>query len=294
MQRVSIGLPVYNGERFLKEALDSILAQTFEDFELIISDNASYDKTEEICREYASRDRRIRYHRFEKNHGAARNYNYVFGMSRGEYFRWATADDFCAPESLRKCVNVLDHEPEVVLCYPKTTIVDEEGNHVREYDDNLDLRYSSAVERFSQFKRRIGLCNVHYGLIRSMALRQTSLLGNYPGADVVLLAELTLYGQFYEIPESLFFRRFHPQASRKNISIAKHQEFYDPKTKGTISMRLWRHEFQHLGSVMRAPLKTAEKAQLVYILFRWGVTQREGFVREIFEALGRTRRKTLS
>jgi glycosyltransferase involved in cell wall biosynthesis len=94
--RVSIGLPVFNGEKYLAEALDSILSQTYRDFKLIISDNASTDRTEQICREYAAKDRRIRYYRNEKNIGAPKNFNRVFELSSGKYFRW---DAFTHPSA---------------------------------------------------------------------------------------------------------------------------------------------------------------------------------------------------
>jgi glycosyltransferase involved in cell wall biosynthesis len=115
--RVSIGLPVYNGERFLKDALDSILSQTYRDFELIISDNASSDHTEEICRRYAARDERVRYYRYDNNVGAARNFNRVFQLSRGEYFKWAAHDDICSPGFLQRCVKILDSDTAVVVCF---------------------------------------------------------------------------------------------------------------------------------------------------------------------------------
>src|SRR5262245_56581544 len=115
---VGIGLPVYNGERFLRQTLDSILAQTFKEFELIISDNSSTDKTEEICLEYSRRDARIRYIRQEINLGASRNYNLVFEMTAGKYFRWAAADDLFSADSLEICVATLEKYPEAVLCYP--------------------------------------------------------------------------------------------------------------------------------------------------------------------------------
>ena len=95
--RVSVGIPVFNGERFLAETIESILAQTFKDFEIVISDNASTDRTEEICRSYAARDPRIRYNRNDTNRGAAWNHNRVFELARGEYFKWQSHDDFCAP-----------------------------------------------------------------------------------------------------------------------------------------------------------------------------------------------------
>src|SRR3989337_590294 len=120
MPTVSIGLPVFNGEKYLRQALDSILAQTYQDFELIISDNASTDKTQQICREYVKKDSRIRYYRNKRNLGATRNHNRVFELSCGEYFKWASHDDLLAPEFLSRCVSVLDQDHSIVLCHSKT------------------------------------------------------------------------------------------------------------------------------------------------------------------------------
>jgi glycosyltransferase involved in cell wall biosynthesis len=281
MSRVSVGLPVYNGERYLVEAIDSILSQTFEDFELIISDNASNDRTQEICKDYQNKDHRIRYYRFSKNMGVARNYNRVFELSKSEYFRWASADDISAPEQIQRCIEVLDREPDVVLCYPKTIIIGEDGEFIKEYDDNLDLRLLSAKERFFTFFDRVRLCNVQYGLMRSIALGQTSLLRNYPGSDVVLLGELTLYGQFFEIPDFLFYRRFHSQASSSITNDEDRQEFYDPATRGNISLNLWRTQFEYFVSVVRAPLKFYEKILILCMLLRLAVSMRQELSKEL-------------
>src|SRR5260370_10566620 len=125
--RVSIGVPVYNGENFLRETLDSLLAQTFEDFELIISDNGSTDNTPHICREYALRDNRVSYHRCDINRGFSWNNNHVFQLAQGEYFKWADHDDLCAPEYLERCITVLDARPDVVLCDVIPSNIDETG-----------------------------------------------------------------------------------------------------------------------------------------------------------------------
>jgi len=279
--RVNIGMPVYNGERFLEEAIDSMLNQSFKDFELIISDNASTDRTQEICRAYLARDRRIRYFQNQTNLGATANFNRVFELSSGEYFKLANADDLSAPDLLAKCVAVLDAHPEVVLCYPKTTIIDENGDMIRQYEDNLDLRISSATDRFRAARQRIGLVNVLQGLIRSNALRRTSLMGNFLASDVVLVVELTLYGQFYEIPQRLFFRRIHPQAASSITSLESKQEFIDPKLKGKPSLCSWRRHFGYLASIMQAPLTPTEKARLAYSVFRWAVTDRENLIKEL-------------
>ncbi|MBS0016773.1 MAG: glycosyltransferase family 2 protein, partial [Arthrospira sp. SH-MAG29] len=133
--RVSIGLPVYNGENFIQETLDCLLSQTFDDFELIICDNASTDRTEEICRDYAARDKRIRYYRHPENLGAAKNYNRTFELSTAEYFKWAAHDDLYAPEFLERCVEALDTHPSTVLCYPQEYWIDEQGNPLKSHAD---------------------------------------------------------------------------------------------------------------------------------------------------------------
>lgn len=184
MPRVSIGVPVYNGERFVAETLDSLLAQTFEDFELIICDNASTDRTEQICRTYAGRDARIRYVRNAENLGAGRNFRRVLELSSGEYFRWANCDDLFAPEGLARCVEVLNREPSVVLTYPKTKLVDERGSVISEYEDGLHLQSLKASEHFAELYQKLRLVNVIYGLMRTDILRHTGLLRNFPGGDI--------------------------------------------------------------------------------------------------------------
>lgn len=286
MPRVSIGVPVYDGESYIAETLDSLLAQTFEDFELIICDNASTDRTEQICRTYADRDARIRYVRNAENVGAARNYRLAFELSSGEYFRWANCDDLFAPEGLARCVEVLDREPSVVLTYPKTKLVDEQGGVVSEYEDGLHLQSYKASERFALLFSKLRLVNVIYGLMRANVLRHTGLLRNFPGGDILLVAELTLYGKFWEIPEFLFFRRLHPAASssyKDDVSLT--QEFFDPKTKGRMSLREWRHLWAHGHSVMRAPLDLAEKMRLGRFLIRMGIWRRNLLARELIEAI---------
>ena len=113
--KLSIGMPIYNGDEFLKEAIESLLNQTFEDFEIIISDNASTDQTQQICRYYADLDPRIRYYRCKENLGAAWNYNRVFELSYGEYFKWAAHDDYCAPSFFERCVEALDRDRNIIL-----------------------------------------------------------------------------------------------------------------------------------------------------------------------------------
>ena len=129
--RVTVGVPVFNGESFLAETLDSLLNQTFSDFEIVISDNASTDRTEEICRAYAARDPRIRYYRSDANRGAAWNHNRVFELARGEYFKWNSADDLCAPEFLARCVAALDEDASAIMVCSNVLVSDDYGEAVR-------------------------------------------------------------------------------------------------------------------------------------------------------------------
>ncbi|MGH2603742.1 MAG: glycosyltransferase family 2 protein, partial [Dehalococcoidia bacterium] len=125
--RLSVGLPVYNGEQYLSEALDALLGQSYEDFELIISDNASTDGTEDVCRRYLAQDQRIRYVRQPRNIGAAPNHNFVFRQARGELFKWASHDDLYARDLLRRCVEALDEHPHMVLAHAWHAIIDGAG-----------------------------------------------------------------------------------------------------------------------------------------------------------------------
>ena len=288
--RVTVGVPVYNGERYLAETLDSLLGQTYEDFELIICDNGSTDRTSEIARSYDARDHRVRYVRNDRNLGAARSYRRTFELSAGEYFRWAAADDLCAPEALSCCVEVLDGEPQVVLAYPKTKLIDEQGRVIAEYEDGLHLPSPRPSERFAQLHARLRLCNAVYGLVRRHVLQRTALMGPYLASDGVLLAELTLYGAIWEIPRFLFYRRIHPGAYSSQ-ALERRLEFFYPNTPRRISLTYWRHLWEKLLAVGRAPLSLRERMRVLAYLIRWGLWSRAELARELFAAAGHRLRR---
>lgn len=277
--RLSIGLPVFNGEKYLKEVLDSILAQTYSDFELVISDNASTDRTEQICREYAAKDRRIRYYRNEKNIGAPKNFNRVFELSFCEYFKWASSDDMHAPTYLQKCISVLDTDPSIILCHSKTGRINEHGKLVGNYDRAAMARIDSwkPYERFGVFLSMRNPCWALLGVIRASTLRETPLQGSYIGADRNLLAEIALMGRIYEIPEYLFFGRDHPQSYTR--------KFYEDKIVANAynyrkHLAWWTQDewstFPHLKncleyfrSVNRVRLKWSERLLCYDQIFKW-------------------------
>lgn len=263
--RVSIGLPVYNGERYIAQAIGSLLGQTFADFELIICDNASTDHTEDICREFAGLDGRVKYHRNPSNLGASRNFNLTFELGVGEYFRWASYDDVCAPELLERCVEVLDRYSSVVLCYPGTAVIDEHGTEVGYHEGDLALLDSDPVRRHKAFFRRFRInawCEPIFGLIRRDALRRTALLGNYNSADVVLLQELALLGMFHEVPDRLFCRRVHTQIStRANPTPEAVAAWFDPSNQGRMVTPVWRLGLERFRAVGRSSLSGIDRAR---------------------------------
>jgi glycosyltransferase involved in cell wall biosynthesis len=232
---LSIGIPVFNGEKYLRQAIDSILAQTYRDFELIISDNASTDKTENICREYLRKDDRVKYLRSEKNRGAAWNWNRVFELSSGVYFKWVAHDDVYDPQYLAKCINVLEKDSTIILCHSKNALIDELGNLVGKYEPATFRDSKEPHERFREVLNRKGyptLAWLIFGVFRRDALQKSRLYGGFVGSDWNFLAETSLIGRIFEIPEFLFLRRKHKQsyAERYYDSVAGQVRDYRTQT----------------------------------------------------------------
>jgi glycosyltransferase involved in cell wall biosynthesis len=229
VNKITVGIPVYNGANYLAAAIDSILAQSCGDFDLLISDNASTDGTEDICRTYARMDRRIRYIRQLRNLGAATNYNVLVQMSENPYFKWAAHDDLLAPDFLAACVEVLDRDPNVVLASPASVLIDETGDPLpysperggmidkmgvcwpEVPEKNEGLMACDPALRFEAVMLKMFMCVEIFGLMRRSALLRTSLQGPFGGADKVLLAQMSLLGPFWLGEERLFFRRCHAQ-----------------------------------------------------------------------------------
>ena len=230
MPKLSIGIPVFNGEEFLPELLDSLLAQTFRDFEIVICDNASIDRTSKICGEYASRDSRIRYFRNDSNLGAIPNFNRAFELSTAPLFKWAAHDDLYHKTYLDVCVRLLEDNPDIILAHAGTAFIDEMSEiHPFDHetgsfiDPNTGTRYwadvpsigdaPAATSRFWQVLMRARWGTHMFGVVRRPILQQTSLLPNFAGSDRAMLAELALLGRFRCANERLFFKRFHADVS---------------------------------------------------------------------------------
>ena len=230
MPNLSIGIPVFNGQEFLPELLDSLLAQTFRDFEILICDNASSDRTPQICCEYQRRDSRIRYIRNERNLGAIANFNRVFQLATAPLFKWAAHDDLHHEAYLDTCVRLLEGNPDVILAHTSTGFIDEKSENLpfeqetgSFIDPKTGRRYWAdvssigdtplAISRFWQVLTLARWGTHMFGVVRREILQQTSLLPNFAGSDRAMLAELALLGRFRCANERLFLKRIHANVS---------------------------------------------------------------------------------
>jgi glycosyltransferase involved in cell wall biosynthesis len=271
--RLSIGLPVYNGERYLPEALDALLGQSYTDFELIISDNASADRTEEICRRYMALDGRIRYFRQPVNLGAAANHNFVVKQARGEYFKWASHDDLYDRDLLLRCIESLDANPEVVLSHAWQAFIDAEGNIIHRVEYRLATDSPRAPERFRDMLFVQGGDDI-YGVMRMDVLRRTPLHGTYHHAERTLVAEMGLYGPFHQVPEVLYLRRDHPdRAERTGPTVRARAANFDPRRtnrlRNPVIRLLVEYLWGYVGAIQRAPLSPIDRFRCYGHLIRW-------------------------
>jgi glycosyltransferase involved in cell wall biosynthesis len=295
--RVSVGLPVYNSEQYLAQSIESLLGQTYEDFELIISDNASTDTTPDICRRYAKQDSRVRYVRQPRNIGLAPNHNFVFAQSRGELFKWAAADDLYGRELLQRCVDALDQHPDVVLAHAYEAVIDESNHVTQALEYPLDTESASAPQRFRSFlfgssglfdspngeQRMVRIDNRgvlracdEYGVIRSEIFRQTRGLGSYHHADRIVVCELVLRGKFHITPDWLYFRREYADRSYNvSPSIRNRCAIMDPARASGVrhpTARLVGEYFWgYVAAIRRAPLSDKDRRECYRQLALWAL-----------------------
>lgn len=285
MSLVSIGLPVWNGERYLADALDAILAQDFDDFEVLVSDNASTDRTQEIAQDYAARDTRITYHRQRRNLGAAANFNYTFHHTSAPLFRWASYDDAMAPEYLSTCVSALQQDSSgAVLAYPGTMRIDENGHSIGPYSAEVRKGGATASERLAQMigpgdplQSMIHMCFPVFGLIRRDVLEGTSLIANMPRSDKLLLVELALAGPFVDVEPLLFLRREHESGSvisAEQAATGADRErllaaWFDPSRGNFFPATLSRLGLGYLRATLRAPQPLGERLRSLKVVAGW-------------------------
>lgn len=281
--KVSVGLPVYNGADYVGDAIASILAQTLTDFELVICDNASTDGTEEICRSYAAKDSRIIYYRHPENLGASANFDKVFELSSGRYFRWHGHDDMIAPEFLEKLVAVLDEDPGCVLVYPRAVMIDELAEEKWCFLEYMACPSEDPAERLNAFMghARDDYTNPVFGLMPSEVVAKTELIRPYLASDRVFLAHIAMMGRCREIPDLLFLRREH-----KKMSTAAHKNkrdlraWYDRK-RPLLMFKTWRLIREYLKVINMTSMDFSARLRCYGVFLKWVWSRRVRLIAEL-------------
>jgi len=282
---VSVGLPVFNGEAFLSEAVTSLLCQSLTDFELIISDNASTDRTEEICREAARQDDRIRYIRQSRNFGAPENWNFVAREARGHFFKWASDSDVCSPRFLEACVGPLIDDERLVLCLGGTRYIDEAGGPVDIGVRDLETLEQRPSARFRRVCTDLAMNNEQYGVIRTDALLKTRLDRPYPHGDLVLMAELAMLGGFKLLPEVLLTRRIAPGHWARLMSSEQLDGMFWPEGRPTARVVLLRRHFDYLRTALTAPVAWPERLKAAAFALRFAYWKKRDIAEDIVNGL---------
>jgi glycosyltransferase involved in cell wall biosynthesis len=269
--RLSIGLPVYNGENYLAESIEALLGQSYEDFELIISDNSSTDGTRDICRRYGKQDSRIRYIRQPRNIGLNPNHNFVVGQARGELFKMASHDDLYARDLLKRCVDALDEHPEAVLAHCWESMIDPSGRVIKVLQYSVAVDAPRAPDRFRSMLFD-GWDDYTYGVMRTAVLLRTRLHGSHHFADRTINTELGLHGPFCMVPDWLYFRRDHPER-KSPYTVRTRCAYLDPRRADRLRhpvVRLYgEYIWGYLTAIRNAPLSPAERSECYRYLARW-------------------------
>ncbi len=267
---VSIGMPAYNSASTLRAAIDCLLNQSFRDFELIVSDNASTDETWSIIQEYADRDSRVVGLRQPHNIGANGNYTAVFCASTGRYFKWASSNDWCAPGFLASCVEHLEANPDVAMVGPRTRLFFETPTDARDYPSDISLEDTNPVERFIRLSQTLALNNVMNGLVRKEILDSTRLIEHYPGADIVLVGHIALLGKIGLLPDYLFYRRMDSETATAMMDEAARQRHHYPSKTSRSLFPTWRFMAGLFRAVCSAKLSGSDTLRAMEWVFRMG------------------------
>jgi glycosyltransferase involved in cell wall biosynthesis len=218
--RVSIGMPVYNGQSAVRRAIESLLGQSFGDFEIIISDNASTDATGDICREYVGRDNRVQYFRQPENIGAPRNFHFVLDKARGDDFMWAAYDDLWRPQFIEKCLSALERDPEIAVAFTRYWVLSRKYAPLKmRYFPDLSILASddpfTRVSSYMSMPEFTHKANVIYGLWRREAVREMvdtlrDVADQFAafGLDVAQVAHVLARSKACQVPEVLFFKTY--------------------------------------------------------------------------------------
>lgn len=246
MNTVTIGVPVFNGEEFLAETLESLSRQTFGDFRVIISDNASTDATPVVAQGFVSQDSRFSYLRQDQNLGAARNYSLLAQAASTPLFKWVAADDPVEPTYLERCIQFLADRPEFIGVYTNVMRIDSSGRRIRGERDRLRTDSESPHLRFRDVILKNHSCWAVFGVYRTDVLRRTHLIREFKGADRALLAELALHGPSYRIPQYLQMRRVHARSFSSGVGDARERAVHFWTTSSDVRELSLKHAYSEL------------------------------------------------
>ena len=291
-RKVVIGLPVYNGQKYVGAAIESHLSQSFGDFDLVISDNGSTDATPQICADYASKDKRVKYLRSDENRGILWNHRRVFEAveSPSQYFRWAGADDIMEPGLLQAMVTVLENRPEVEAVVPYTKNIDDNGLIIGSMSNTLDLQSSNVFER----ARDVMLANyqhvIAYGLLRASTLQRMRTRPDYIGWDPIFVWELALRGQLVQAEGPGLLRRFHAGSISRVKTAKEMKKWVEPTSKAGMNFPHWTWAYERARALMASPLSARDRLRIGAFLARATLWQRGSLVRDVTQAARRTLR----
>ncbi len=290
--KVVIGLPVFNGQKYVRTAIESHLAQSFDDFELVISDNGSTDTTPQICAEYASKDKRIKYLRSNENRGILWNHRRVFEAIRNpnQYFRWAGADDVMEPTLLQGMVAVLDTRPEVEGVVPDTKNIDDQGEIIGSMARSLDLQSPDVFERAHDVLMANYQHVIAYGLLRASTLQRMRTGPDYVGWDPIFLWELALRGQLVHLNGPLLLRRFHAGSISRVKTVKEMRKWVEPNAKAGMSFPHWTWAYERMMALMSCPMTVRDRLRIGAFLMRATLWERRSLARDVTQAARRTLR----
>lgn len=273
MATVAIGMPVYNGAKYIQSTLQSLLNQTFADFSILICDDGSTDGTLDICHAFAARDMRIKIIRNNTRLGGARNFNKTFSLSHGEFFMWASQDDIFHPDYIAKCLKRLKESPDCIMALSEIAFIDENGNSRAINYSNIGTEGMPVELRIREVFRRLGWWAI-YGIIRSEMLRKTKMYRCEFAGDVVLIVDLLLQGNIAKVDERLFFYRLPltPGTVEQNLRSIDHTKKLPDKPYT-----------RFLQSVIRCIAESEhnmeDKVKMLNVLI-WTIGNENGFISE--------------
>ncbi|MEO8132504.1 MAG: glycosyltransferase family 2 protein [Betaproteobacteria bacterium] len=288
-RKVVIGLPVFNGQKYLRAAIESHLSQSFGDFNLVISDNGSTDETPDICAGYESADDRVKFLRSAQNRGILWNHRRVLEAleSPTQYFRWAGADDIMGPGLLQTMVAELDMRPEVEAVMPDTRNIDDNGEITGSMPRVLDLQSPDVFVRAHDILVANYQHVIAYGLLRASTLLLMRTRPTYPGWDAVFAWELALRGQMVQPPGPILFRRFHAGSISRVKTVKEMRRWVEPNAKTGMNFPHWTWAYERARVLIACPLSMRDRLRIGTFLARATMWERGSLVRDVTQAARR-------